>query len=166
MPETWNTIYDWSVEIWFRIEKDEHGYPTTKNWEQLLAWPLRESERCFRLESIPFFVKGISRGDIVEAKVSENSEVQQGEFFEFERIVERGGHNTYRILLNEKDAGLTRQELLAKGLALEIEDDDFFAIDVPPELDQKEIDKFLISEAESGRWGLQDGFVGVVASTW
>jgi len=162
MVGAWHPIYDWSVEIWFRLEKDEDGYPKSKNWEQLLAWPILESDRCFCIESIPFFVKGISRGDIIRANVSENSEVQEGEFFEFESIVERGGHNTYRLLLREKhtnDPELTKEELLAKGLTLEVEDDDFFSVDVPPSLNQKEIDDFLIAEAESGRWGLEDGFV-------
>ena len=165
--DSWTTIYDWSVEVWFRIEKDEDEYPSSKNWEQLLAWPVLESDRCFRLESIPFFVKGVSRADIIEAKVSENSEVQEGEFFEFERVVERGGHNTYRILLRENrpnDPALTKQELLGRGLALEIEGDDFFSIDVPPNVDQKEIDEFLISESESGRWGLDHGFVRIEAT--
>jgi len=63
-------------------------------------------------------VRGIARGDIIKAKVSENSEVQEGEFFEFESIVERGGHNTYRLLLRENhttDLGLTKEELLGKG---------------------------------------------------
>jgi len=162
MAQKWEIIFDWSVEIWFRIEKDEDGYPRSKNWEQLLAWPVRESDRCFCIESIPFFVKGISRGDFVQAKLSENSEVQEGEFFEFESIAERSGHNTYRLLLREKhsdDPELTQKELLEKGLLLEIEDDDFFAVDVPPSVNQKEIDDYLIVEAESGRWGLQDGFV-------
>jgi len=162
MTGTWHPIYDWSVEIWFRLEKDEDGYPQSKNWEQLLAWPVLESDRCFRIESIPFFVKGISRGDIIKAKVSLNSDVQESEFFEFESIVERGGHNTYRLLLREKhtvDPELTKEELLTKGLALEVDDNDFFAVDVPPSVNQKEIDEFLIAEAESGRWGLEDGFV-------
>lgn len=129
MTGTWNTIYDWSVQVWFRIEKDEDGYPRSKNWEQLLAWPVLESDRCFRIESIPFFVKGISRGDIVAAKVSENNDVQEGEFLEFESIVERGGHNTYRLLLRERysnEPDLTKKELLSKGLALEVADGDFF----------------------------------------
>jgi Domain of unknown function (DUF4265) len=162
MAGTWNVIHDWSVEIWFRIDKDEDGYPRSKDWEQLLAWPVLESDRCFCIESIPFFVKGISRGDIVRVKVSANSEIQEGEFFEFESLVQRGGHNTYRLLLRNEpssDPERTKKELLSKGLAFEAEDDDFFAIDVPPTVNQKDIDEYLIREAESGRWGVEDGFV-------
>jgi hypothetical protein len=162
MSTAWHISSEWSVEIWFRIEKDQDGYPRSKSWEQLIAWPVVENDRYFSIESIPFFVRGISRGDIVKAKVSENSDVQDGEFFEFDSIVERKGHNTYRILLRKKhpnDPEATEEELLTRGLALEREDDDFFAVDVPPSVNQEEIDHFLIAEAESGRWGLQDGFV-------
>jgi hypothetical protein len=83
MRRNWKIVFDWSVEIWFRIEKDKDGYPRSKSWEQLLGWPVRERDDYFSIESIPFFVKGISRGDIVLAKVTHNSEVQEGEFFEF-----------------------------------------------------------------------------------
>lgn len=54
---------------------------------------------------------------------------------------------------------LIQKELNAMGLVLEVQDRDFLAIDVPPELDQSIIDDFFISEAQSGRWGLQDGYV-------
>ena len=162
MGANWKTILGWTVEIWFRIEKDKDGYPRSKHWEQLLAWPVLERDDYFCIESIPFFIKGISRGDIVHAKASEDKEIQEGALFEFSSVVERGGHNTYRLLLRNKrpnDPELTEMELLAKGMAVEIEDEDFFAVDVPPSINQKEIDDYLISEAESGRWGLQDGFV-------
>ena len=55
-PQCWTVIFDWSVEIWFRIEKDKDGYPRSKSWEQLLAWPVLERDDCFSIESIPFFV--------------------------------------------------------------------------------------------------------------
>jgi uncharacterized protein DUF4265 len=165
MERNWEIVFDWSVEVWFQIEKDKDGYPRSKSWEQLLAFPVLENNEYFSIESIPFFVKGVSRGDIVRAKVAQNSEVQEGEFFEFERVVERGGHNTYRILLRDKrpnDPEFTEKELLEKGLAIEVNDGDFLAIDVPPSVNQKEIDDYLISESRSGRWGLQDGFLSSV----
>ena len=159
MQRNWEVLFDWSVEIWFRIVKDEEGYPRSRDWEQLLAWPVLERDDYFSIESIPFFVKGISRGDIVRAKVALNTEVQEKEFFEFDSVVERGGHNTYRILLRGKrpKTDAIKKELLKKGLALEIEHGDFIAIDVPPSVNQKEIDDYLVSGARSDRWGLQDG---------
>lgn len=162
MGRNWEVISDWTVEVWFRIEKDKDGYPRSKNWEQLLAWPVLEKDDYFSIESIPFFVKGISRGDIVRAKVVHNSDVKDGEFYEFDGVVDRGGHNTYRLLLRQKrpnDPDSTENELLQKGLAVEVSDGDFFAIDVPPSVNQKEIDDYLIAESKSDRWGLQDAYL-------
>ena len=46
----------------------------------------------------------------------------------------------------------TENELLKKGVAVEVEGDDFFAVDVPPSVDQKAIDKYLVKANETGRW--------------
>lgn len=42
MKHKWELAGDYSVEIWFRIEKNKRGYPTSKEWEQLLGRPLLE----------------------------------------------------------------------------------------------------------------------------
>jgi len=158
----WEIIYDWNVQICFPIEEDNDGYPEGRSCEELFAWPIKENESYFCVESIPFFVKGLSRGDIVQARIVEKNQVHDTEFFEFERLVERGGHNTYRLLVRNsspKEPELTEKELREMGLMFEVDKKDFFAVDVPPDVDQDEIDDFLIAEAESGRWGLQDGYV-------
>lgn len=163
MPSTiskkWQIAGDYSVEVWFPIEKDKDGYPKSKNWEQLLARPLIESEDYFEIESVPFFLKNVSRGDVVQARVVRNPEVSDQEVFRFERIVDRGGHNTYRLLLRKKlngDPQETVAELVRRGLAVE-EDGDLLAVDVPPSLDQKAVDEYLVAETQAGRWEMQDG---------
>jgi hypothetical protein len=151
---------DWQVEIWFPIEKDQDGYPQSKNWEQLLARPLLERNDYFVIESVPFFLKNVCRGDVISAKALKNKTVLEGEGFEYNKLVKTGGHNTYRLLLRRKhpeDPKFTEDELMHKGLAVEIEGDDFFAVDVPPSVDQKEIDQYLVGEARAGRWEMQDG---------
>jgi hypothetical protein len=162
MGEKWETAGDYSVEIWFRIEKNNRGYPRSKDWEQLLARPLLERDDYFEIESIPFFLRNISRGDIVRVKTVANREIQNGEFFEFDEVVDRGGHNTYRLLLRKKhpdDPEFTENELLKKGLAVEEQNGDLFAVDVPPSVDQKAIDAYFVAESESGRWEMQDGYL-------
>jgi hypothetical protein len=168
MKQKWETVGEYSVEIWFRIEKDRDGYPTSKNWEQLLARPLLERDDYFQIESIPFFLKNISRGDIVRAKTVTNTEIQESEVFEFDGVLDRGGHNTYRLLLRKKhadDPQFTEKELLGKGLAVEEQYGDFFALDVPPSVDQQAIDAYLVAESESGRWELQDGYLHSAKTT-
>ncbi len=54
-------------------------------------------------------------------------------------MIDRGGHNTYRLLLRKKDRNdpeFTTGKLLKKGLGIEEQYGDFFAIDVPPTVDQ------------------------------
>jgi hypothetical protein len=80
MKLEWQVVGNYSVEIWFRIQKDKDEYPKSKEWEQLLALPTLQSEDCFQIESIPFFLKNVSRGDVVRAKVTKNSEIQEKEF--------------------------------------------------------------------------------------
>jgi Domain of unknown function (DUF4265) len=79
------------VEIWFNIEKDADGYPESKSREGLLASHQGEN---FRIESVPFYLKNVSRGDVVSAT--------HGELLEFHNVVERGGHNTCRLLIKRR----------------------------------------------------------------
>jgi uncharacterized protein DUF4265 len=165
MNQKWELAGDYSVEIWFRIPKDEHGYPESKSFEQLLARPVLERDDYFQIESVPFYLKNVSRGDLVKANVVENKEIQDGEIFEFDGIVDRGSHNTYRLLLRKKhpnDPAFTAEELLKKGLIAEEQYGDFFAVDVPPDVDQHEIDDYLVSECEAGRWEMQDGYLHTI----
>jgi hypothetical protein len=168
MKQKWETPGYYSVEIWFPVEKDKDGYPTSKNWEQLLARPLLERDDYFQIESIPFFLKNVSLGDIVRARTVTNSEIDEGEVFEFDTVLDRGGHNTYRLLLKKKhpdDPQFTENELLKRGLAVEEQDGDFFAVDVPPSVDQKAIDEYLVNERKAGRWELQDGYLQSIKTT-
>jgi hypothetical protein len=162
MLKKWELAGDYSVEIWFRITKDDDGYPESKDWEQLLARPLLERDDYFQLESIPFYLKNVSCGDIVRADVVEDEEIQEGEIFQFRDVVDHGGHNTYRLLLRKKhlnDPTFTTDELLKRGLAVEEQYGDFFAVDVPPTIDQPAIDDYLRDERRAGRWEMQDGYL-------
>jgi len=165
MTQKWQVSGDYLVEIWFRIEKDDGGYPKTKEWEQLLARPLSERDDYFQIASIPFYLRNISFGDIVRTKTVVNSDIQQGEVFEFDAVLDRGGHNTYRLLLKTKhpdDPDFTTKELLKKGLSFEEQYGDFFAIDVSPSVDQQAIDAYLVAESQSGRWQMQDGYLHTI----
>jgi hypothetical protein len=145
------------VEIWFQIEKDADGYPESKSWEGLLSRP---EGGAFRLVSVPFYLKKVSRGDLVAAR--------NGEFLEFSRVLERGRHNTYRLLLKQKlpdDPVRTVRELVNMGLSVEEEVGILLAVDVPPSVNQAEIDSYLLTQAQSGRWEMQDSFLSTVETT-
>ena len=162
MNQKWELAGDYCVEIWFPIAKDKQGYPESKTWEQLLARPVLERDDYFQLASIPFYLKNVSCGDIIRANIVENKEIQDGKLFEFDSVIDRGGHNTYRLLLRRKhpkDSEFTTNELLKKGLTVEEQYGDFFAVDVPPTADQQAIDDYLRAERRAGRWEMQDGYL-------
>lgn len=103
------------------------------------------------------------------ADVVENKEIQDGEIFQFQEVIDRGGHNTYRLLLKKKhpnDPEFTTDELLKKGLAVEEQHGDFLAIDVPPTVDQPAIDDYLRGERRAGRWEMQDGYLDTVITAY
>jgi len=145
------------IEVWFRVEKDADRYPESKSWEGLLA---RREDTGFRLESVPFYLKNVSRGDVVAATA--------GRFLEFTQVVKRGGHNTYRLLLKRiqpDDPGRTLNELIKLGLAVEEEHGLLIAVDVPPTVNQMAIDSYLVAQKESGRWEIQDGYLSSIATS-
>ena len=84
-------------------------------------------------------------------------------------MVDRGGHSTYRLLLRKKHPGdpeFTTDELLKKGLAVEEQNGDLFAVDVPPTVDQHAIDDYLRAERRVGRWEMQDGYLDVTIAAY
>ena len=159
----WTDGGDYFVEVWFPVEADHDGYPENVCWEQLLGRPIAEDVNVFRLDSVPYFLRDVSLGDIVRAGVGADCEISDA--YVFETVVERGGHNTYRLLLKDfrdGDPDAAVDELVKRGLAVEIQHGDFIAVDVPPTVDQEAIDGYLVGEGQAGRWALQRGCIQTV----
>jgi Domain of unknown function (DUF4265) len=143
------------VEVWFRIEKDAEGYPETRTWEGMLS---QRSRKGFVLKSVPFYLKNVSRGDTVVAV--------QDDFLRFSDVVARGGHNTYRLLMtDDADSEIQRAIADLENLGLTVERSEnriLLAVDVPPAVNQPEIDDYLVEQQELGRWHMQDGFLSSI----
>jgi hypothetical protein len=138
------------VKVLFRLEKDEDGYPPV---EVESLWGIRRSDGI-ELDNIPFFAKGVALGDIVESTTAGDGAL------EFESVVRRGGHSTFRILLLKKhpaDPRRTMDELIAKGLSVE-EDAGLLAVDVPPDVPLGPIRDYLFDGIDSGRWEVEEGY--------
>lgn len=139
-----------NVKVLFRLEQDEDGYPP-ENVEVL--WGLLGPEGI-ELDNIPFFAKGVALGDVVKAQQAPDNA------WEFEAVVRRGGHSTYRVLLLKKlpgDPKRTMDELIALGLSVE-EDAGLLAVDVPPAVELDGIRERLFEGIASGRWEVEEGY--------
>lgn len=116
-------------QIGFRLDPED--------WDDLeIEWlwsePLGDSE--FMLQSLPFFVYGVSFGDVVLA------DEEDGRLF-FVRTTKRGGHSTYRLLLAE-GSSVDSPEFCAHwvpleelGCRFELARTSWLSVDIPPEAD-------------------------------
>jgi hypothetical protein len=140
------------VRTWIFIEKDEVGYPESQDWEDLWGHPT--SEGRLLIESVPFFAKGVARGDQVTAAVSEEG------FLAVDKITERGGHSTFRIWVAEVLAGSLDQvvsDLEGMGAVVEVTLQRLLAIDADPEYESAIWD-YLEQGTQRAAWELQVGY--------
>ena len=142
---------DNGVKVFFRLERDKDGYPP-EEVEALWAIPRPEG---LELDSIPFYARGIALGDVVHANVAADGGL------EFDRVVRRGGHSTYQVLLRERrpdDPQFTIDEFRSLGLAVESDLPYLLAVDVPPSVCLEKAEEFLFAGEDSNRWGLREGY--------
>ena len=56
-------------------------------------WGTKVEKLIYRIENVPFYVKGVSFDDLVLVGINDNGE------FIFEKVLKKSGHSTYRIYL-------------------------------------------------------------------
>jgi len=140
------------VKIAFELPKDDpspHGIETV--WAEALGM-----ER-YRLDNSPFYMYGVSYGDVVLAKVAHGQLVFAG-------VAERGGHSTYRIFLTKKfgeeDFKKHWKPFEKLGCAYEVATKRLIVIDVPPEADIYKVYKLLEDGEAAGVWDFEEGHCG------
>jgi hypothetical protein len=137
------------VRIRFLIEDSTLGTA-----EVLWAAPVNDG--TFRLDNIPLLVFGVSLGDVVRVR-------QSNEVLEFEEVVARGGHSTYRVMINDPDDAAAQQHLRAivtLGCGYEHLTPRFVAIDVPPAVDVFTVYELLDRGLDDGLWTFEEGHCG------
>lgn len=105
--------------------------------ESLQARPLGSD--TYRLENSPWFAYGVSFQDIVEARPALESEAALPIFT---RVLEKSGNRTLRVYLErpvdtepEVRRHPTLAGLLDMGCALENANGNYFAVNIPPQVD-------------------------------
>jgi hypothetical protein len=140
------------VKILFSLEQDEDGYPPVTS-ESLWAKPV--AEHLFELDNIPFYACGISWKDMVAA-----DPLTEGTFA-FSKVVKPSGHSTIRVIVFAKDEMERLQKELGRlGASWEGSDaSSLVAIDIPPEVDIKQVLDFLQSGMDEGRWDYEEASI-------
>ena len=110
-------------------------------------WASRINENRYRIESIPFFIYGVSLGDIVIVTPDDEGHLQFG------RVVKRSGHRTLRarsdgLIKNAARRKKVVTSLKRLGSDVEVLRSRLLAINVPSEVNLEAITNFLTNEAK------------------
>lgn len=141
------------VKVIFELEpSDWHDHATESVW----AIPLGDNK--YRVQNVPFYAYGVSYDDIVLAKPNEQGHlIVQG-------VPERGGHSTYRVILNpgttDEQFETAWDKLGSLGSTYERATDRLIAIDVPPETDIYDAYAALESGEKDNIWGFEEAHCG------
>jgi len=109
----------------------------------------------YQLDSIPFYAKGVALGDVVEAVKDDDGGLV------FKRVLNRGGHSTYRVFLFElgpNEPHRTLAELRSHGFGVEYDIPELLSVDIPPTIPVEKAEELLFAGVDSGRWELQEGY--------
>jgi hypothetical protein len=118
----------------------------------------------FRLPNSPFLVRDLSHLDVVEATPTGDS-IEGTPVYAFTRVVERGGHSTYHVLLarqatNPDEVRRLMQPLTDIGCTFEGMGMRLLAVDVPPAVDLEAVLQCLKEVEMLGHWSFEEAHCG------
>lgn len=120
--------------------------------ETMWAIPIGKN---FKLDNVPFYAMGVSRGDIVSAEKEDGR-------FHFKKVLKRAGNITVRIYLSEKKAVReTCKELQAMGCSVEISDiPELIAVDMSPKIFYKDVLGYIDDGVAKEKWIYEEACLG------
>lgn len=121
-----------------------------------IMWAANMGNKKYKLDNFPFFAYGLSYGDVVTASLNDENVLY------IERVVIKGGHSNYRILLakekSKTDFLCLWKEIEKLGVSYEsTKPENIFAIDIPPSADVSAIYKILEEGELKGIWQFDEG---------
>lgn len=142
-------------KIAFDLELDRPGWPPV-SVEHL--WGEKTNVKYeVRLVNTPFFVRGVSYGDLVQVRPDhERRELV------FDKFKSESGHSTIRIILMTPDArSEIESKLLELGCSWEAADQfaSLFAVDIPDEVDYESVLEWLRSCVDASEIEFQESAI-------
>ena len=148
------------VRVRFELDPfDWHGHASESLW----AVPVPQTEwRDFRIMNSPFFARGISHLDVVRALPVERDAV-----FDFEDVIERGGHSTYMLIVPIFEARERAYWSMLEKLGcsyesatinLRTESNLLLSVDVPRAANIHDVYEILERGESDAVWMFQEGY--------
>jgi len=138
-------------KIFFEIlTENSDEYETESIW----AFPVAGS---YKLDNIPFYVKGVSLGDVVSAEKVDGC-------LYMKELLESSGHSTVRIWFSDqREVQAVRETLKSMGCSSEISDQpQLVAVDIPSEISYDEIRTYLDEGESNGKWDYEEACLGFI----
>ena len=145
------------IKVRLAVDPDSwHGATSEGIWTRLIK-PL-SGKAIVIVDNIPFFTKSLSFQDKISVVPFKDEIV-------FEAVVERGGHSTYRVFIQDPDQSSLEglQGLKKFGCDWELTQfngGNLYAIDIPPQADIYEAYALLLKGQLDGTWLFEEGYVG------
>lgn len=139
------------VKIFFDLDRDD-DYPP---FEVESVRAVKIVDGMFRIDNIPFYVRGIALGDVVRATLTGNGALH------FDSIAKTSGHSTLRIVFFEANVrDYVCKELEALGCQWEgAYEPSLIAVDVPPSSNLAAVLKILVDGCENGFLDYEEGVI-------
>jgi len=139
-------------KVWMELKK-EWGWPYATE----SMWAKKLGDNLYALRNVPFYAYGLSYDDRVQTEIRD-------EVRHVIKVVDRGGHSTYRIFtgLGRRNPAIHSllERIHASGCEIEAANDKHVAIDIPPEIDVFSIYDLLEEAKKLGVWEFEEGHCG------
>lgn len=133
------------VKILFELE------PVDGRSETESVWALPDGPG-FRLDNIPFYVRGVAAADIV------NATIDAGGALRFKSLRRASGHSTIRLWFERaEDVPGVRTHLRRLGCPSELDLSRLVAVDIPPEVAYSGIKAYLEAKEAAGVFEYEEG---------
>jgi hypothetical protein len=140
-----------STKINFKLQPDADGYPPVAV-ESLWANPVGS---LFEIDSIPFFVRDATVGDLVRALPDSTGALW------FESVEHRSPRSLVRVVLNKPDCEpLVVEKLSALGCGIEgMKAYKLLAVDIPADVELADVQNYLRAEASAGHLDYEEALL-------
>lgn len=146
-------------EIRINLKLDPDSWHETDSegvWTKFIA--AIGDKAIVEVDNIPFFSKSVSFGDRLLVALVDNRP-------QIESVIERGGHSTYRIFVEDENAEASALLGLLKASGCDWEKTFFkggelYALDIPPETDIHDVYDLLEKGHREEAWLFEEGYVG------
>ena len=116
-------------------------------------WAVPQGSDRYRIDNIPFYARGVSDGDVVEAHFVEDFGLR------FEAVVEPSEFSTLRIAVaSDDDKQPARDHFKLIGCDSEGMNGNFFALSIPRASLNSAMDAVRVGEA-AGRWDWEERII-------